>query len=167
MKGIWRNGVAVLILLFGVVAVVEANVSCSALANHMFTSATRAVYWAKRYYNAGRGDVEVFRVPVPGALPSELSDSEYSSVDKDEHKHLAESIEAFVKKDYKEAIEHAKRQQEGDQHVVSRIVGVCSCALHDQKGVHEALAASDEEGKELVKYACQHYKTDVRAESED
>jgi hypothetical protein len=117
---------------------------------------------AKRYYNAGCG-FDAFgastMLPAAVALPLETAESETLVGDKDEETHLQRSIDAFIKKDYRKAIEHAK--QHTDQYVVSRIVGVSSCALKDKDGIREALEKSDDEGKELIKYACNHYKAAV------
>jgi hypothetical protein len=161
MKTNWkRYFVGVLVIL--AIATVADALSCSQLAHRMFTS-SHPVYWAKRYYKAGCGDFDLVgmstTVPMPDVLPWDDGDSEAAMSDKEEQTHLDRSIEAFTKKDYKTAIEHAK--QHTDEHVVLRIVGVSSCALKDKDGVREALAKSDEDGKELIKFACNHYKAAV------
>lgn len=165
MKRVWMRGSIFLILTLGATATVYANLSCSQLANHMFTSATRAVYWAKRYYNAGCG------ISTGGTTTSYSSSAELFDFDnintenEDKDDHLAQSIKAFVKKDYKAAMEHAKMRQADDNYAVLRILGASSCALGDKDGAREVLAKSDDEGRELVKYVCHHFNIRVEDDS--
>ena len=148
-----------LFLFFATATVVEA-LSCYQLADRMFSSKHNPVYWAKRYYAAGCGDFDLLGistvVPLPAGLSWDNDEAEIELSEKGERTHLQRSIEAFSKKDYKAAIEHAK--QHTDESVRLRIVGVSSCALKDKDGVREAMAKADDEGKELIKFACNHYK---------
>src|SRR3981189_3534661 len=135
MRRSWKQFTVTFILVLAIATVTDA-LSCGDLANHMFTSRTRAVYWAKRYFKAGCG-FDIFGTPtgLPTAepLPWETAESEILVGDKVEQTHLERSIDAFIQKDYRKAIEHAK--QHTDQYVVSRIVGVSSCALKDKDAI--------------------------------
>ena len=63
MNEIWKRWAIALIVFLCIGTVVEAF-SCSALANAMFSSKHRAVYWAKRYHAAGCGFVVALNLPV-------------------------------------------------------------------------------------------------------
>lgn len=169
MNKIWKRWAMALIVFFSIGTIAEA-LSCSVLAHAMFTSKHRALYWAKRYYAAGCGfavalNFPVGEEPVAGApsLPWDETDSRLSTEKEDDH--LAQATKAFLEKDYKGAMEHAKRMSSEESYVATRIVGVSACAMKDNDGIREALAATDDEGKELIKFACDHYGNLLQSES--
>ena len=162
---------AIALVVFLSIGTLAEALSCSALANAMFSSKHRAVYWAKRYYAAGCGFAAALNLPVgeeplaeARSLPSWDETSSAESMEKDDD-HLAQATKAFLDKDYKQAIEHAKRMSSEQSYVATRIVGVSACAVKDNDRVREALAATDDEGKELIKFACDHYGNPLQSES--
>jgi hypothetical protein len=170
MNKIWKRWAMALIVFLSIGTVVEA-LSCSALANAMFSSRHRTVYWAKRYYAAGCGFAVALNLPAGEGQVAEArslplwdeTDSRVSTEKEDDD--LAQAMKAFLEKDYQGAIEHAKRKSSDKSYVASRIVGVSACAIKDNDGIREALAGTDDEGKELIKFACDHYGNPLQSES--
>jgi hypothetical protein len=158
-----------LIAFLSIGTTIEA-LSCSALANAMFSSKHRAVYWAKRYYAAGCGFAVALNVPGSEGPVAEAPDmplwdeTDSKMATEKEEDTLAQATQAFLEKDYKRAIQHAKYNSLEKSYVASRIVGVSACALKDNDEIREALAGTDGEGKELIKFACEHYGNPLQSD---